>query len=64
MQQPRRATSCRSRARSAARYLEQNVAAAELQLGADEIAEIEAAAPSGAVAGERFPEHLQRNVGR
>ena len=45
-------------------YLEQNVAAAELQLGADEIAEIEAAAPSGAVAGERYPEHLQRNVGR
>ena len=45
-------------------YLEQNVAAADLQLAADEIAEIEAAAPAGAVAGERYPAHLQRNVGR
>ncbi len=45
-------------------YLEQNVAAAQLQLTADEIAEIEAAAPADAVAGERYPEHLQRNVGR
>jgi aryl-alcohol dehydrogenase-like predicted oxidoreductase len=45
-------------------YLEQNVAAAELELTADEIAEIEAAAPTDAVAGDRYPAHLQRNVGR
>ncbi|WP_075297117.1 MULTISPECIES: aldo/keto reductase [unclassified Pseudonocardia] len=45
-------------------YLEQNVAAAELELTADELAGIEAAAPASAVAGERYPEHLQRNVGR
>ena len=46
------------------RYLEENVAAAELELTADELAEIERAAPAGAVAGERYPAHLQRNVGR
>ena len=45
-------------------YLEQNVAAAELELTAEEIAEIEAAAPREAVAGDRYPAHLQRNVGR
>ncbi|GAA1398729.1 aldo/keto reductase [Pseudonocardia kongjuensis] len=46
------------------RYLEENVAAAELELTADELAEIERAAPADAVAGERYPAHLQRNVGR
>ena len=45
-------------------YLEQNVAAAELELSTDELAEIEAAAPVSAVAGDRYPAHLQRNVGR
>ncbi|RZT87962.1 aryl-alcohol dehydrogenase-like predicted oxidoreductase [Pseudonocardia sediminis] len=45
-------------------YLEQNVTAAELELTADEIAAIEAAAPPEAVAGDRYPAHLQRNVGR
>ncbi|GAA4973150.1 aldo/keto reductase [Pseudonocardia tropica] len=45
-------------------YLEQNVEAVALELSADELAEIEAAAPSSAVAGERYPAHLQRNVGR
>jgi aryl-alcohol dehydrogenase-like predicted oxidoreductase len=45
-------------------YLEQNVAAATLDLSADEIAQIEAAVPPDAVAGERYPESLQRTVGR
>lgn len=45
-------------------YLEQNVEAATLELTAQVLAEIEAAAPASAVAGERYPEHLQRNVGR
>ncbi|MEJ8278324.1 aldo/keto reductase [Pseudonocardia spirodelae] len=45
-------------------YLEQNVAAATLELSGDELAEIEAAAPASAVAGARYPQHLQRNVGR
>lgn len=46
------------------RYLEQNVAAASLELTADELTEIEATAPPSAVAGERYSAHLQRNVGR
>ncbi|MBP2366300.1 aldo/keto reductase [Pseudonocardia parietis] len=46
------------------RYLEENVAAASLELSGDELAEIGAAAPASAVAGERYPEHLQRTVGR
>ena len=46
------------------RYLEQNVAAASLELTADELTEIEATAPASAVAGERYSAHLQRNVGR
>ncbi|WP_226359455.1 MULTISPECIES: aldo/keto reductase [unclassified Pseudonocardia] len=45
-------------------YLEQNIEAATLELTEQELAEIEAAAPASAVAGERYPEHLQRNVGR
>ncbi|MCW0215235.1 MAG: aldo/keto reductase [Pseudonocardia sp.] len=45
-------------------YLEQNVEAATLELSADEIARIEEAAPADKVAGARYPESLQRNVGR
>ncbi|MBC3193526.1 aldo/keto reductase [Pseudonocardia sp. C8] len=44
------------------RYLEENVEAASLELSAGELAEIESAAAT--VAGERYPAHLQRNVGR
>jgi aryl-alcohol dehydrogenase-like predicted oxidoreductase len=44
-------------------YLEQNVAAATLELSADEIARIEHAVPVEAVAGARFPDSLQRTVG-
>ena len=36
-------------------YLEQNVAAAGLDLGADDLARIEAAAPRGSVVGTRYP---------
>ncbi|GAA5170554.1 MULTISPECIES: aldo/keto reductase [Amycolatopsis] len=45
-------------------YLEENVAAATLELSADDLARIEAAAPEDAVAGERYPAHLARNAGR
>jgi aryl-alcohol dehydrogenase-like predicted oxidoreductase len=45
-------------------YLEQNVQAVTLELSADEIARIEAAAPADKVAGARYPEAMQRNVGR
>jgi aryl-alcohol dehydrogenase-like predicted oxidoreductase len=45
-------------------YLEQNVAAAELELTPDDLARIEEAAPVEAFAGERYPEHLARAAGR
>ncbi|GAB3153731.1 aldo/keto reductase [Amycolatopsis stemonae] len=46
------------------KYLEENVAAASLDLTADDLAAIEAAAPAEAVAGERYPERLARAAGR
>ncbi|MBB5157246.1 aryl-alcohol dehydrogenase-like predicted oxidoreductase [Saccharopolyspora phatthalungensis] len=45
-------------------YLEQNVAAATLVLTSDELAAVQAAAPEGSVAGARYPEGLQRTIGR
>lgn len=36
------------------KYLEENVAAATLELSADELAAIDAAAPAGEVAGDRY----------
>ncbi len=46
------------------KYLEENVAAASLELTADDLAAIEAAAPAEAIAGERYPERLARAAGR
>ncbi|UOX93411.1 aldo/keto reductase [Amycolatopsis sp. FBCC-B4732] len=46
------------------KYLEENVAAAALDLTADDLAAIEAAAPAEAIAGERYPERLARAAGR
>lgn len=43
-------------------YLEQNVAAATLELTPEDVEELDAVADG--VAGARYPEHLQRNVGR
>ncbi|NKY85269.1 aldo/keto reductase [Nocardia veterana] len=45
-------------------YLEQNVAAVDLELSAADLARIEAAAPPDAFAGERYPEHLARAAGK
>lgn len=45
-------------------YLEENVAAASLELTADDLAAIAAAAPAEAVAGERYPERLARAAGK
>ncbi|WAL64988.1 aldo/keto reductase [Amycolatopsis cynarae] len=45
-------------------YLEENVAAATLELSEGDLARIEAAAPAGAIAGARYPEHLSRAAGR
>jgi aryl-alcohol dehydrogenase-like predicted oxidoreductase len=46
------------------KYLEENVAAAELRLTADDLAAIEAAVPADAVAGERYPEAGLRLIGK
>lgn len=43
-------------------YLEQNAAAVDLTLSADELAAIEAAFPKGAAAGTRYPETMMRVV--
>ncbi|MEC3914582.1 aldo/keto reductase [Nocardia sp. CDC160] len=45
-------------------YLEQNVAATEITLTADDLTRIEAAAPAESIAGARYPEHLARAAGR
>ncbi|NIH82525.1 aryl-alcohol dehydrogenase-like predicted oxidoreductase [Amycolatopsis viridis] len=46
------------------RYLEENVAAATLELSGEDVERIEAAVPADAVAGERYPAALARTVGR
>ncbi|MGW5744403.1 aldo/keto reductase [Amycolatopsis sp. NPDC003861] len=46
------------------KYLEENVAAAALELTADDLAAIAAAAPADAIAGERYPERLARAAGK
>ena len=43
-------------------YLEQNVAAAEIELTPEELREIDAAAPPGAAAGTRYPEALMARL--
>ena len=44
--------------------LEENLGAAEIQLTADDLREIDRAASQIAVQGARYPEHLQKMVGR
>ena len=46
------------------KYLEENAAAADLTLTADDLAAIEQAAPADAVAGTRYPEAAMKLVGR
>ncbi len=46
------------------RYLEENAAAAAIELNAEELAEIERAFPVGAAAGLRYPEAMMRSVDR
>jgi aryl-alcohol dehydrogenase-like predicted oxidoreductase len=45
-------------------YLEENVAAAALELTTDDLAAIAAAAPAEAIAGERYPERFARAAGK
>jgi len=46
------------------KYLEENVAAAEIKLTGEELAQIAEFAPVGVAAGPRYPEHLMHLVGR
>jgi aryl-alcohol dehydrogenase-like predicted oxidoreductase len=46
------------------RWLEENVAAVNLELGAAVLAELDALFPPGAAAGTRYPEHMMRAVNR
>ncbi len=46
------------------KYLEENVAAAGLELSKEDIEAIEQAAPAEAIAGERYPERLARAAGK
>jgi aryl-alcohol dehydrogenase-like predicted oxidoreductase len=44
------------------KYLEENLAALEVELGPDDLAEIDEVAPKGAAAGERYPEGGMKTV--
>ena len=44
--------------------LEENVAAADVELGPEDLREIEGALAKLTIEGARYPEHLQRLVGR
>jgi aryl-alcohol dehydrogenase-like predicted oxidoreductase len=46
------------------RYLEENLAAAQVRLGPAILARIDEAAPRGAAAGDRYPEAAMRAVNR
>jgi aryl-alcohol dehydrogenase-like predicted oxidoreductase len=46
------------------KYLDQNVAALEVQLTKADLDQIESLAPKGAVAGSRYPEHMMQLIGR
>jgi len=46
------------------KFLDENLAAAEIQLSEQELREIEEIAPKGVAAGERYPAHLMASVNR
>jgi aryl-alcohol dehydrogenase-like predicted oxidoreductase len=46
------------------KYLDENLAAANIQFSEKELREIEAIAPKGVAAGERYPEHMMSSVNR
>jgi aryl-alcohol dehydrogenase-like predicted oxidoreductase len=46
------------------KYLEENAAAAELTLSAEDLRRLEEVFPQGAAAGLRYPEHMMKMVGR
>jgi len=46
------------------KYLEENVAAVDLKLTPDDLRRLEDVFPHGAAAGQRYPEHMMKMVGR
>ena len=46
------------------KYLEENAAAADIKLSADELRRLNQVFPQGAAAGLRYPEHMMKMVGR
>ncbi|HEX8243402.1 MAG TPA: aldo/keto reductase, partial [Longimicrobium sp.] len=46
------------------KYLEENVAAVEIQLTPDDLARIEEIAPKGVAAGTRYPAAAMASIGR
>ncbi|MBS1816126.1 MAG: hypothetical protein JSS87_14745 [Acidobacteria bacterium] len=46
------------------KYLEENAAAAEIQLSADDVAELEAAMPESAIAGQRYTPQGMQSINR
>jgi aryl-alcohol dehydrogenase-like predicted oxidoreductase len=46
------------------KFLDENLAAAEIQLSEKELREIEEIAPKGVAAGERYPENMMASVNR
>lgn len=43
-------------------YLEQNAAAASIELTTDQLARLDTAAPPGRVAGDRYPEPIMQTI--
>ena len=46
------------------RYLEQNAAAAQIALNAEQLARLDMAFPPGAASGDRYPEAMMPSVDR
>ena len=46
------------------KYLEENTAAADIELSPDDIAELDEVFPKDAAAGQRYPEHMMSLVNR
>jgi len=46
------------------RYLEENIAAADISLTSAELARINAVAPRGVAVGNRYPEAMMQSLGR
>jgi aryl-alcohol dehydrogenase-like predicted oxidoreductase len=46
------------------KYLEENTAAAEIELSGDDLAELDEVFPKNAAAGQRYPEHMMALVNR